>query len=62
MFPPNSEAGLPSPVWAIDDNTGVAYEARITNVETAEYHGYPVLDTDPLKSEISRKWQERAPS
>ena len=59
MVPPGSE-GLPSPVWAVDDNTGQAYEARVTNRGTAEYHGYPVLDRDPLKDEILAKWQERA--
>ena len=60
MFPPRMGAGLPSTVWAVDDRTGVAYEARVTNSDTAEYHGFPVLDRDPLKGEIIKRWRERA--
>ena len=60
MIPPGAGGGLPSPVWAVDDRTGVVYEARVTNPGTAEYHGFPVLDRDPLKGEIINKWRERA--
>ena len=59
MVPPGSGA-LPSQVWAVDDQTGMVYEARRTNVSTAEYHGFPMLDRDPLRNEIIAKWQERA--
>ncbi len=62
MYPPGSKSQLPTTVWAVDDRTGVVYEARITNVRTSEFHGYPVQETDPLKSEILRKWQKRAPT
>ena len=30
MIPPGV-LGLPSPVWAVDDRTGLVYEARVTN-------------------------------
>lgn len=59
MIPPGI-TGLPAPVWAVDDRTGLVYEARITNPDTAEYHGYPVLDRDPLRAEIIRQWRARA--
>ena len=62
MFPPRSDSELPSVVWAVDDATEQVYEARITNVRTSEYHGYPILDSDPLKSEILKKWNERVQS
>lgn len=58
MVPPGA-TGLPSSVWAVDDATGEVYEARVTNPHSAEYHGFPVLDTDPLKREIVNKWRAR---
>jgi len=58
MFPPESGA-VPSPVWAVDDCTKMVYEAKITNAATAEYHGYPLPDSDPLKPQIIRQWQQR---
>lgn len=39
---------------------GQIYEARVTNAHTAEYDGFPVLDTDPFKHEIVNRWHERA--
>ena len=60
MVPPGTGGGLPSPVWAVDDRTGIVYEARVTKADAAEYHGYPVQDRDPLKGEIINKWRERA--
>lgn len=44
----------------VDDRTGLVYEARVTNQDTAEYHGFPVLDRDPLRDEIVRQWRARA--
>lgn len=58
MVPPGN--GLPPSVWAVDDGTGIVYEARLTNSHTAEYHGFPVLETDPLLDAIIQRWHERA--
>ena len=59
MVPPGM-MGLPAPVWAVDDRTGLVYEAKVTNPDTAEYHGFPVLDRDPLRKEIIKQWRARA--
>jgi hypothetical protein len=36
------EQGFPRHVWHLDG--GVLYEARLTNSENGEYHGYPLED------------------
>ena len=59
MVPPD-QADLPTTVWAVDEADGRVYEARVTNPVTAQYHGFPVLDTDPLKQEIVNQWHQRA--
>jgi hypothetical protein len=52
-------AGLPQNIWAVGDK-GVPLEAQLDNQETATYHGYPMQRTDPLTSEIIRRWNSRA--
>ena len=57
---PHGSAELPARVWAVDDATGIVYEGRITNVEQVEYHGFPLLASDPFAEEVVRLWAERA--
>ena len=58
MTPPGG-VGFPAPVWAVDDRTGLVYEAKLTHPDTAVYHGFPLLDRDPLRKEIVKQWQAR---
>ena len=44
-------------IWAVADN-GWIYEARITNVEKTEYHGYPVLATEPIAEVVYGRFKE----
>ena len=57
---PDDGAELPPRVWAVDDATGIVYEGRITNADQAEYHGFPLLASDPFTEEVVRLWAERA--
>lgn len=59
MIPVGSTA-LPPRVWAVDDATEAVYEARVTNADQAEYHGFPLPTSDPFTEEVRRHWAERA--
>ena len=39
--------GIPTIIWTVADN-GWIFEARITNVGRAEYHGYPVRASEAI--------------
>ncbi len=48
--------GWPQNVWAIAAN-GVAVEAMLENPVTGRYHGYPMLESDPLAEEVRERWR-----
>ena len=50
--------GLPQNVWAVSDN-GIPLEAQLDNQTTATYHGYPMAEADPLRTEILRLWRKQ---
>ncbi len=58
MVPPDTD-GLPSRVWAVDEGTGVVYEAKVTNRQTAEYHGYPLLEANAFRDRVISEWRQR---
>ena len=41
------EDGVPSILWTVSDQ-GWIFEARITNIGQAEYHGYPVRPSEAI--------------
>ena len=43
-------------VWAMAAN-GVAVEAMLENSLTGQYHGYPMLESDPLADEVRERWR-----
>ncbi|MFG1340929.1 hypothetical protein [Xanthobacter autotrophicus] len=45
--------------WSVDD-TGWIYELQITNVGQNEWHGYPMLMTDPFARTIWLRFKEWA--
>jgi hypothetical protein len=47
--------GWPQNVWAIAPN-GIAVEAMLENSRTGQYHGYPMLEGDPLADEVRKRW------
>lgn len=47
--------GWPQNVWAVTER-GMALEAMLENEETGTYHGYPMLEGDPLRDEVVRAW------
>ena len=47
--------GLPSMLWTIADD-GRIYEARITNAVQAEYHGYPVRQSEPIAASVYERF------
>jgi len=49
---------FPQNVWAVSPN-GHAVEAALGNKETGTYHGYPMADEDPLRSEVLSRWGTR---
>lgn len=42
-------------IWAFADN-GWIYEAQLTNVVQAEYHGYPVRDSEAIAEPVYRRF------
>lgn len=46
-------------IWAISDN-GWIYEARVTNLQKTEYHGYPVRSTEPIAEKVYRRFRDWA--
>ena len=48
-------------IWTVADN-GWIFEARLTNPQQAEYHGYPVRDSEPIAECVYRRfaaWAEQ---
>lgn len=45
----------PKNVWSVTDD-GFAMEAQLENRDLGIYHGYPMPETDPLSSEVIRRW------
>ena len=43
-------------IWAVADN-GWIYEAQLTNVVQAEYHGYPVRDSEAIAEPVYRRFE-----
>jgi hypothetical protein len=58
------EAGLVGAkgiIWSVADN-GWIFEARLTNIEQAEYHGYPVRPSEAIAERVYRRfvaWSQR---
>jgi hypothetical protein len=48
--------GWPQNVWAMAAN-GVAVEAMLENSLTGQYHGYPMLESDPLADKVRERWR-----
>jgi hypothetical protein len=43
--------GIPTIVWTVSDH-GWIFEARVTNVRLAEYHGYPVRPSEAIAEQV----------
>ena len=52
-------AGIPTIVWTVSDH-GWIFEARVTNVGLAEYHGYPVSPTEAIAAMVIARFREWA--
>jgi hypothetical protein len=50
--------GWPQNIWAVTES-GVALEAMLENRERGVYHGYPMLDDDPLTSQVLQRWSQK---
>ena len=57
MFSGALQGLWPRLVWAVDCADEKVYEARLTNREAGEYHGYPIPKDDPRFEEITQKWK-----
>lgn len=49
--------GWPQNIWSVTD-AGEALEAQLENPELGSYHGYPMPASDPMSSEVVRRWNE----
>jgi len=47
--------GWPQNVWAVT-KSGIALEGMLENPTTGAYHGYPMLEDDPLTEQILERW------
>jgi len=45
----------PKNIWAVTEG-GMPLEAQLENPVIGSYHGYPMPDSDPLASEVVRRW------
>jgi hypothetical protein len=48
----------PQNIWFVTDD-GHPLEAQLENEATGTYHGYPMPPSDPLASEIVRRWKNK---
>ena len=46
----------PKNIWSVTMK-GFALEAQLENPETGTYHGYPMDESDPLATEIIKRWK-----
>jgi hypothetical protein len=51
-----SRGEWPQNVWAVSAE-GVALESQLENQMRGVYHGYPMPDDDPLRTEILGRWR-----
>lgn len=51
--------GLPKQLWVVDEN-GRVFEAMHGGSTPGSYHGYPIRRTDPLFTEVSKRWNGEA--
>jgi hypothetical protein len=58
-----AKAGLVAPGcriwWSVADN-GWIFEARITNIDQNEYHGYPLLPSEAIAGQVYRRFADWA--
>lgn len=47
----------PRNIWSVTDD-GRPVEAQLENPVLGTYHGYPMPESDPLASEVLKKWEE----
>lgn len=48
--------GWPQNIWAVTDD-GQPVEAMLENSAQGAYHGYPMPQDDPLRTEILKRWR-----
>lgn len=48
----------PQNIWSVTQK-GIALEAQLENPETGIYHGYPMPESDPLATEITKLWNSK---
>jgi hypothetical protein len=49
--------GWPKNIWAVTES-GIPLEAQVENPVLCSYHGYPMPDSDPLASEVVKRWRD----
>jgi hypothetical protein len=50
--------GWPQNVWAVAPNS-TPLEAMLENPAIGAYHGYPMLEDDPLAEEVMERWRDQ---
>ncbi|NEX17768.1 MAG: hypothetical protein C1943_14395 [Halochromatium sp.] len=50
--------GWPQNIWAVTD-AGEPVEAMLENPEQGAYHGYPMPEDDPFRTQILERWRQR---
>jgi hypothetical protein len=49
--------GFPQNIWSVTGD-GCPLEAQLENSEQGVYHGYPMVETDPLRMKIIEAWRD----
>jgi hypothetical protein len=49
--------GVPTMLWTVSDQ-GWIFEARVTNVGLADYHGYPVRPSESIAEQVYSRFKD----
>ena len=58
MVSVQQRGGWPRNVWAVDAN-GIAYEAQLSNQDSGQYHGYPMMAAAASTQHVLSEWRRR---
>lgn len=56
LWDERTDQGFPKIVWCVEGE--LVLEAQLENATKGEYHGYPLLDTDPYRQVVFARYQE----
>jgi hypothetical protein len=56
MLSKRQAGDFPQNIWSVTD-AGMPLEAQLENQDLGTYHGYPMPESDPFRSEVLDRWK-----